>query len=239
MGEISLQTARRIKTFRKQQNMSIVQLAGRIGKSPATVYKYESGQIPLDMDVLEDISRALGVAPVYFFDQPSGWGSLPPKVSFLDNGRLYAYYYDGRIKRISKSLLTFGSDDAGRANAAFYMHLRSFEEPEQARYLYAGSVLSHEMVTYFILENITLPTETLTLQVLHPFRNSLTSWGMFMGMSDQPVTPMATKMLFSKRLLTVKEIEQIPIMFTKEELKKIRLQNALLLSMDQKEEEDE
>lgn len=236
MGKITNQIAKRIKTYRKQQDLSIAALAARIGKSPATVYKYESGQIPLDMDVLEEISAALGVAPVYFFDFPSGWDSLPPKVSFLENGQLYAYYYDGRIRQVSKSLLTFGSGDDGNVHAMFYMHLKSFEEPEKARYLYSGKTLSHEMVTYFILENITLPTETLTLQVLHPFRNSLTSWGLFMGMSDQPVAPMATKMLFSKRLLTVKELERFPLVFTKDELKRIRLQNALLLSIEQKEE---
>lgn len=236
MDDLTLTTAKRIKMYRKQQNLSIAQLAARINKSPATVYKYESGQIALDLDVLGDLSRALGVAPVYFFDQPAGWDAQPPKVSFLEDGQLYAYYYDGRIRQISKSLLTFGSGEDGSAHATFYMHLKSFEEPEKARYLYAGKTLSHEMVTYFILENITLPTETLTLQVLHPFRNSLTSWGLFMGMSDQPVAPMATKMLFSRRLLTVRELEQFPLVFTKEELKRIRSQNALLLSIHQKEE---
>lgn len=238
MHELTLQIANRIKTFRRRQNMSIAELARRISKSTATVYKYESGQIPVTVDVLEDIAAALGVDPVYFFDFPSGWGSRPPKVSFLENGQLYAYYYDGRIHQLSKSLLTFGSNGEGNAHAMFYMHLKSFEKPENARYLYAGRMLSHEMVSYFFLENVTLPTETLTLQVMHPFRNSLTSWGLFMGLSDQPLTPMATKMLFSSRLLTLHEIEQFPLAFTRDELKRIRLQNALLLSIQQKEDNE-
>lgn len=236
MHELTLQIAGRIKTFRRRQDLSIAELARRINKSAATVYKYESGQIPVTVDVLEDIAAALGVEPVYFFDFPSGWDARPPKVSFLENGRLYAYYYDGRIRQLSKSLLTFGSDGEGRARATFYMHLKSFDKPENARYLYAGPMLSHEMVSYFFLENITLPTETLTLQVMHPFRSGLTSWGLFMGLSDQPLTPMATKMLFSTRLLSPEELEQFPLAFTKDELKRIRMQNALLLSIQQKED---
>ena len=99
-------------------------------------------------------------------------------------------------------------------------------------------MISHETVSYFILENITLPIETLVLQILNPFRNSLTSWGLFMGMSDHPATPMAAKMLFSKRLLTTKEIEQFPLVLTKDELRKIRSQNALLLSIRSEKETD-
>ena len=238
MSDLTARTAQRIKMYRKQHNMSISDLARRIGKSAATLYKYESGQIPVDMDVLNEISKELGVAPIYFFDFPREKPKINPSISFLENGQLYAYYYDGRIKRLSKSFLTFSSRADGDIYAMFYMHLKSFEEPEKARYLYSGKMISHETVSYFILENITLPIETLTLQILHPFQNSLTSWGLFMGMSDHPATPMATKMLFSKRLLTTKEIEQFPLAFTKEEMRKIRSQNALLLSIRPGKEHD-
>jgi transcriptional regulator with XRE-family HTH domain len=238
MSDLTAQIARRIKMYRKQRNMSVSDLARRIGKSAATLYKYESGQIPVDMDVLNEISKELGVAPIHFFDLPREKPIINQSISFLENGQLYAYYYDGRIKHLSKSFLTFSCRADGDIYAMFYMHLKSFEAPEKARYLYSGKMISHETVSYFILENITLPIETLTLQILHPFQNSLTSWGLFMGMSDHPATPMATKMLFSKRLLTTKEIEQFPLTFTKEEMRKIRSQNALLLSIRPGKERD-
>lgn len=238
MISLTMQIAKRIKTYRKQRNMSVAELAGQIGKSAAALYKYESGQIPVDIEILGKISDALGIAPAYFFEFPVERHSANPFVSFLSSGQLYAYYYDGRINRISKSFLTFSHKENGDVHAMFYMHLKNFEAPEKARYLYSGKMIPHETVSYFILENITLPIETLVLQVLHPFQNSITSWGLFMGMSDQPATPMATKMLFSKRILTAAEIKGASLAFTKEDLKKIRAHNALLLSIRTEQEND-
>ncbi len=238
MDDWTIQAAKRIKLYRKQRNMPVAVLAERIGKSAAAVYKYESGAIAVDVHTLGRIADALGVAPAHFFAIPQPKAAAPRLPSFLDAGRLYAYYYDGRIRRISKSLLTFAPQSGQWPEAMFYMHLKNFEEPEKARYLYAGSLRSHETVSYFILENLTLPIETLVLQVLHPFQNRITSWGLFMGMSDQPATPMATKMLFSKRLLATKELECYPLAFTKEELRRVRAQNALLLSIRDAQERD-
>ena len=120
MSDLTLRTAKRIKMYRKQNNMSVHDLAMKINKSAATLYKYESAQIPVDMDTLSKISDALGVAPVYFFDLPQEKSKANQWPSFLENGMLYAYYYDGRIKRISKSLLTFTRQDDGDTYAMFY-----------------------------------------------------------------------------------------------------------------------
>lgn len=54
----------RIKKRRKEIGMSAEQLAKRIGKSPATVYRYENGGIRnVDSRALIPIADALGVSP--------------------------------------------------------------------------------------------------------------------------------------------------------------------------------
>lgn len=54
----------RIKKRRKEIGMSAEQLAKRIGKSPATVYRYENGDIRnVDSRALIPIADALGVSP--------------------------------------------------------------------------------------------------------------------------------------------------------------------------------
>lgn len=227
---LTQQAAKRLKLFRKQKGLSVAVLAEKIHRSPATVYKYESGQIPLDMVTLEEISRVLGVPPAYFFEIPVRGGITGKHASFLEDGRLYAYYYDGRIRQISRSLLTFGEEKEGEIQTVLYMHLRNFEEPESARYLYHGTMIPHETVSCFVLENVTMPMETLVIQLLHPFQNSLTSWGLFMGISDHPAAPMAAKMLFSRRVLTKKELEEYPLVFTREEMRRIRQRNSLFLA---------
>ena len=58
-----------IKKRRKQLSVSPEQLAERIGKSPATVYRYENGDIDkVDSRVLLDIAVALNTTPAYLME---------------------------------------------------------------------------------------------------------------------------------------------------------------------------
>lgn len=51
----------KIKFYRIQKHMTIKDLAESICKSQATLYKYEKGQIALDLSVLYDIASALSM----------------------------------------------------------------------------------------------------------------------------------------------------------------------------------
>lgn len=63
----------RIKTRRKELGMSAETLAEKIGKSPATVYRYEKGDISgVDSKVLLPIADALGTTPGYLM----GWDGI-------------------------------------------------------------------------------------------------------------------------------------------------------------------
>ena len=60
----------RIRLYRKSRHMSTEQLARMINKSKATVSKYESGQITVDVVTLFDIAQALEIAPYQLMDYP-------------------------------------------------------------------------------------------------------------------------------------------------------------------------
>lgn len=232
MQELSKHVGNRIRTFRKVRGLSVEQLGERIGRSKATVYKYESGHIPVDVDTIAEISKVLKIEPAFLFDIPTAKGTAKHNIAFFDTGCLYTYYFDGRIKRVVRSLLAFHPDQENGGNvASFYMNLTDFAEPERSRYIYSGTLFSHETVSYFVLENITLPIETLVIEMMHPFQTSQTTWGLFMGLSDQPLAPMAAKMLFSKVPLTNKELECYPLAFSKDELRSIKDKNSVLLSI--------
>lgn len=232
MSSLTKEVGERLRTYRKMRGMSVAQLAEKIDRSNPTVYKYESGQIPLDVETIEVISKALRISPAFFFGTPETRAESHPWIPFFDTNRFYTYYFDGRIKKQVKSLLTFYPDmDGKNFNCSFYMNLTDFSKPEQSRYLYSGRMKSHETVSYFVMENITLPIESLTIQMMHPFQTSQTTWGIFMGLSDQPLAPMSTKMLFSKAPLTAQELSDYPLAFTREELKSIKNKNAILLSI--------
>lgn len=60
----------KIKELRKQLNMSVDELASKLGKNRATIYRYERGDIEnLPLDVLEPLANALETTPAYLM----GW----------------------------------------------------------------------------------------------------------------------------------------------------------------------
>ena len=60
----------KIKEIRKQLNMSVDELATKLGKNRATIYRYERGDIEnLPLDVLEPLANALNTTPGYLM----GW----------------------------------------------------------------------------------------------------------------------------------------------------------------------
>ena len=58
---------KRIRERRNELHMSVDELAKRLNKNRATVYRYEKGEIEnLPIDVLEPLAKALDTTPQYF-----------------------------------------------------------------------------------------------------------------------------------------------------------------------------
>ena len=62
MGKVNHYVGQRIQFFRKLKGFTQQQLADAIGKSKATVSKYEKGEISIDVETLNDISQVLGIS---------------------------------------------------------------------------------------------------------------------------------------------------------------------------------
>ena len=235
MEDLSVRVGRRIRAFRRARGLTVAQLSQVLGKSAATIYKYESGEIAPDVNQIQQLATALQTDPAYFFDVPGDRRMLSSRVPYMDTGKLYTYYYDGRVQSLTRSLLVFWPHpDGSGIHASFYLNVPDFDSPERARYVYSGSLTSHDTVSYFIMQNTALPVETYVIEVVHPMQATQTTWGLFLGLSDEPATPMSTKMLFSRVQLTRQELDSFPLTFTKEELRNIRQKNAILLSIREK-----
>ena len=66
----------RIRNRRKELHMSADELARKLGKNRATIYRYENGEIEnMPIDILEPIAEALLTTPDALF----GWGSNKSK----------------------------------------------------------------------------------------------------------------------------------------------------------------
>ena len=68
----------RIKTMRKQQGLSIDDLAYRLGKNRTTIYRYENGDIEnLPLGILDSLANALNTTPAHLM----GWDNVENNTS--------------------------------------------------------------------------------------------------------------------------------------------------------------
>ena len=71
-GGNTMTTGERIRTRRKQLGMSVDDLAAKLGKNRATIYRYESDAIEMPASLLKPLADALDTVP----DELMDWGSL-------------------------------------------------------------------------------------------------------------------------------------------------------------------
>lgn len=69
-GGVYMSVGERIKERRNELNMSVEELAKKLNKNRATIYRYENGDIEnMPIDVLEPLAEALNTTPQYLM----GW----------------------------------------------------------------------------------------------------------------------------------------------------------------------
>ena len=235
-GECSLfaqHVGGRIRFYRKQKHLSQEQLAAGIHKSKSALSKYESGQIPVDVDTLYDIATVLGVEVSQFVDcaiPAAKRATATPAAPF--GGTLYLYYYDGRTKRIVKTSLELQLQQAENNTipCRCYMDVPSFEAREQCKYYYTGLMTHFELVSYVTLLNHSNPMEQIGLCILNPFHRNRDTWGFMFGISYNPITPFALKFLLSSNPVDEKTLLPEDLTLTKSELKMIKNLNMMLLN---------
>lgn len=90
-----MNTGERIKQRRKELDISADELAVAIGKSRATIYRYESGEIEdMPITILEPLADALRTTPDYLL----GWDDDPNDYDSDDFGDIDARLFNGDVK---------------------------------------------------------------------------------------------------------------------------------------------
>lgn len=91
-----MQVHERIKQRRNELKMSVDELANRINKNRATIYRYEKGDIEnLPLDILEPLANALDTTPQYLM----GWNEPDIKEIKIVNENI-EFIYRGNKKSV-------------------------------------------------------------------------------------------------------------------------------------------
>lgn len=205
METISSYTGAKIRNYRKMKHMTLQQLADAIHKSRATVSKYETGDISLDLETLYDISTALDVGLEQLLDyHPHLKEEIPsPSIDhsgmspFFKADRLYFYFYDGRYQRLKEAVIDIHKNivtDDGCYEASMSIH-SSTETGRSSEVYYTGTVLYSDMLIRFSFLNQYNKLEQDLLYIFNPLELRDITEGLLCGISSTDLLPCAFKCL--------------------------------------------
>ena len=230
MGEASRKIGSLIRQFRQSKALTIEELAERINKSRATLSKYEKGDIVLDVDTLYDISDALGIQAeqlLYRKNKEFSFNNKRINPGFFQNiEQFYAYFYDGRNKKINRSIIDIiRNSDVNSYEVAMYMNCSDLNNYNKSENTYWGFMEHYDTMTLLEVTNQDTPTEKASIQILASFLDAEVKWGLWNGVSSRPLMPVALKMLFSKKALKEdKELVQL-LKVSKEDYQNLKYYN--------------
>ena len=234
MKEISIQVGQRIRLYRKMKGMTIEAFAGMIGKSKATVSKYENGDISIDIETLFVIAEALEVSVnqlVDYAEETAEKGENAGK-SPLSRSRYYMYFYDGRRSRIARNVIEVqdGGQENGIFEANMYAYLQNFENYYQCKLLYHGVMRRSDTFVNFNFENQNNKVERAFLYAINSFSHSDRMAGLYCGLSTQPILPACFKFVLSPEILEENEELKAELMVSKEDIKMLKKMNMFVVS---------
>lgn len=251
MNELSRHIGSRIRQFRKMQGFTLQYMADQLNKSKATMSKYETGDIILDVETLYDIANLLQVSISQLTDRRPDGEILPddgenaefrgevsseetssPSSPFFRSERLYFYYYDGRYRRIKEGIIRIMKNGTESCPVTVSVSAgtpmgRSSEEH------YTGLAVYSDMLIRFDFTNQNQPLEKNQLSIFNP-ADSLCE-GLLSGISTVDQVPFACKCLIS---LTPQDTSLtgglMPhLAFTRRELQRLQKLNMMLADGNQ------
>ncbi|MBR6652833.1 MAG: helix-turn-helix domain-containing protein [Anaerotignum sp.] len=233
MKEISIHVGQKIRLFRKMKGMTIEVFAGMIGKSKATVSKYENGDISIDVETLFAIAQALEVPVNQLIDYTDEKAAdKGEKKHQLTKSRYYMYFYDGRRSRIVRNVIEV--QDGGQENGVFeanmYAYLENFDQYYQCKLLYRGVMRRYDTFVNFNLENQNNKVERAFLYAINSFSHSGRMAGLYCGLSTQPILPACFKFVLSPEILEEDEDLKEELMVSKEDIKALKKMNMFVVN---------
>ena len=225
MNAVTQHVGSRIRLYRQMKRFTLQALADKIHKSKATLSKYETGDIAVDVETLFEIAEALRIRPVQLLDyKPDEQPKESAPDGFFPEKRVFVYFFDGRKRKIRCSLLDI-SREGTPAAASLYYDVKDISQPESCRNLYFGTVEFFDTVTQFSLDSQSSRMEKLTLCAANPFDRSGQVLGMLTGLSHYPMLPVSIKCILSDTPLPDNETLRESLILSRSDFKLIRTLN--------------
>lgn len=247
---VSARIGNHIRRLRKEKRLTIEALAASIQKGASTVSKYENGSISIDLDTLVDIAKVLNVEPqhlVALATADSSGQSFDESFNYniffrnrLQPSKVFMYQYDGRIKRIVKSILDIVPNEQEKEiNCSLHLDVPDFAKADLCRYFYTGKMFSYDTIIYFFMTNPFNPCGRISVCAVNPYylqhleQKETKFYGLFSGFSFRPFTPFSSKVILSLSPLREDEDLMESLTLSKDDFKSIKKYNFMLLDPEE------
>lgn len=237
MSKIRQHIGNRIRMYRKVQGLTLQQLADMIHKSRATVSKYETGEIALDIDTLYEIAFALHVNMNQLTDFEPEFELVEAqkpetmrKSPFFEANRLYFYFYDGRYKRLKDGIIDIydSKEHPGEHKASLSINTVAPNGRSSAVY-YTGKVVYSDMLIRFSFVNQYNALEEDLLYIFNPLEFRDFTEGLLCGISSSDLMPCAFKCLVTLKPQEASEELKKQLLLTKKEIQRWQKYNMLIV----------
>lgn len=235
MSELSKSIGSKIRNVRKYKGITLEQLASKIHKSKATISKYETGEITLDVDTLYEIAQALELEVDQLLDKPlvkknsSGGFDQRMKSPFYMADTLYFYFYDGRYKRLKEGVIHIHRNhERNEYEASLYIRAQT-PTGRSNEIFYKGKVVYSDMLIRFSFVNQYNNLEEDLLYIFNPFDLRDFTEGLLCGISSSDLMPCAFKCLVALKEQEATEVLKEHLLFTTKDLRKWKKMNMMMV----------
>lgn len=236
MNHISKHIGQRIRAYRKARGLTLQQLADMIHKSRASLSKYETGEITLDIETLYDISTALEIdfsrLADYRPEKPKPAAPIQASVGkspFFQAQRLYFYFYDGRYNRLKDGVIQISKNEENGQYEASLSISAVTPTGRSSEIYYSGRVVYSDMLIRFSFVNQYNTLEEDLLYIFNPLELRGFTEGLLCGISSADLMPCAFKCLVTLTPQEPTEELKQHLLITQKELKRWQKLNMLIV----------
>ena len=236
-NDIAVEVGKKIRFFRKKRKITIEELSKLISKSKATVAKYESAEIIVDIVTLFDIANALSIRVEQLLSIPRSGGdddfsysdsSVP--AFFKNNSRFYTYSFDSsRNDYVNGVIDIISQENANSYQVMLYLSVKDLSKYQQCENTYTGFVGHHHALSQFHFTNQDSSAEQAILTIVNAFDDADYKIGMWGGIKSHPLMPCAAKLLLSKKPLQLDATLKEKLIINKDDLRMLKLYNLFVL----------
>lgn len=220
-----------IKKYRLAYKLTLEELARQIHKSKSTMSKYEKGLISLDVPTLQEIADVFKISTAQLLTAPVEDMYDEHKLGGLLD-RQYMYSYDGRSKRILKSVIErYRISDSDQIGIHLFYDVQDIKNFGECKALYAGYSRKYEFVENYTIQNQNNSTEQALICCINSLSRTNKKMGLLTGLSYKTMLPVAIKIMISSTVQ--KEDQELisSLLLTKEDIKISKKYN--LFTVDQ------